>query len=140
MKYSNSDLKKFTYIEWMEIVAKELNSAHILNSTLRYVDGKMKWCDVPFEVSEPETFFININSIKAINHLKDLGLINNGRCPWCGADIYGAPYRFADSVFPSINYHICSRCSRTKGGLLPDNKGVGCLLALPILLVKSLLP
>lgn len=138
MKYTKSDLKKYTYVEWMELIAKELNQANILNSAPRVKDGRMQWSDVPFEVNDPGTFFENINSVKAINYLKEIGLINNGRCPWCGADIYGTPDRFTDSYFPSINYHICSRCARTKGGLLPDNRGCGCLLALPLFLLKTL--
>ncbi len=138
MRYSKSDLMSLSYADWMETIAKELNQAGFQTKILKFSTAEPHWVNGPYEVHDPDTFFDTINSSKAINYLKEIGLLDNGRCPMCGDGI-SHPGRFTDGYNSSISYQICQRCVRTKGGLLPDSRGCGCLLFLLMLLMKLFL-
>lgn len=82
MKYTRENLSKLSYKDYILAIEKELN-AHGFTQ-----EGK------PYEVSTnvyggfvsdfSRGFFLSIKDEKAINYLKDIGLLNNGRCPLTG--------------------------------------------------------
>lgn len=82
MKYSREDLCELSYKNYILAMEKELNAEGYRN------DGK------PYEVSTnvngdfvsdfSRAFVLNIKDMKAMQYLKDIGLIDNGRCPLTG--------------------------------------------------------
>ena len=81
----------------------------------------------PYEVHDVSTFFMGaINDANAMDYLKSIGLVNNGRCPMCGAAIKGTPSKFTDGMNPNLNFQICSSCRREGQRM---NK-TGCMLAI----------
>lgn len=86
----------------------------------------------PYKVDDDRYFFMGaINDAKAMDYLKSIGLVNNGRCPICGSPIKGVPSRFTSGMNPNLNFHICSSCRREgqRISINPSNN-FGCILAL----------
>ena len=139
MKYTAEQVNSMPYLEWMQTIAKELNDAGFLTKG-------MGGARVPYQVYEqdPRYFFLgSINDSDAMDYLKELGLVNNGRCPMCGAEIKGEPWRFTDGYNSSLNFHICKRCAK-EGGAMSVNPAnhTGCLVAIllaPWATIKSLI-
>ncbi len=131
MKYTAAEVNKMSYYEWMSTIASELNLAGFKadRRTLR-----------PYTVSEDGLwyFFMGaINDPDAMNYLKRIGLVNNGRCPMCGREIKGTPSQFTDNLHPGLDFYICTSC-RKEG---QRRNGQGCLLGvicLPWFLLKNI--
>ena len=129
MKYSAEQVKSMSYIKWMETIAQELNAAGFKGGSYNEESGHF---DGPYEVGDPLYFFSGaINDYKAIDYLKSIGLVNNGRCPLCGAEIKGGPWQFTNGFQPKENYHICENCYNEgrRVSINPSNNS-GCLIAL----------
>lgn len=136
MKYTIEQVNSMSYLEWMQTIAKELNDAGFRTKGM---EGR-----VPYSVCERDChyFFLgSINDSDAMDYLKEIGLVNNGRCPMCGAEIKGGPWRFTDGYNSSLNFHICKRCAREGQAMSvnPANSS-GCLVAIlfaPWAMLKS---
>lgn len=75
-------------------------------------------------------------------HLKKVGLLNNGRCPMCGEPIYGNPGRFTSGCDYNAHFQICQNCVNKgrRTSVNPANRQ-GCIIALlflPYYLIKGL--
>lgn len=144
MKYSAEELNNMSYSEWMETIAKELNEAGFKGEGYSKEYGRFMRNIAPYEVGDVRYFFMgSINDYKAMDYLKSIGLVNNGRCPMCGSPIKGTPSRFTDGTNPSLNFHICSSCRREgqRTSVNPANN-TGCLFALALIpwhLIKSII-
>lgn len=145
MKYSAEEINNLSYLEWMEIIAKELNAAGFKGRGYSETAGCMMKDISPYNVDMDNVhyFFLGcINDAKAMDYLKSLGLVNNKRCPMCGAVIKGRPSKFTDGFNPDLNFHICSSCRRDGQGIsINSAKSSGCLLALILIpwnLIKNL--
>lgn len=140
-KYTANQINHLTWHEWNELMAKELNDAGF---KAKEFDGTKwertgKYSADPYE---PQQFKLDLD-VPALNYLKQIGLVNNGRCMECGNPINGSPGRFTNGFNHDFHYQICQDCARTRGGLLPNDttKG-GCmvtLLLLPLALIRGLL-
>lgn len=124
MKYSSVEVRNMSYQEWMETIAKELNTAGYktkgVGSTL-----------LDYEVYESETFFMgSINDPNAMEYLKRIGLVNNGRCPMCGRPINGNPGRFTDGFNSNLHFQICQSCVNEGKRISVNPNNTGCMLAL----------
>lgn len=138
MIYSKEQVSSMSYMEWMETIARELNSAGFIMH---------KNFSLPFHVSEDNVsyFFMGaINKPKEMDYLKSIGLVNNGRCPMCGRAINGTPSIFIDTLHPGLDFHICSSCRR-EGQRVSinhmNNPGCGCvgaLILMPLHLIRLL--
>ena len=134
--------------EWVEAMAAELNAAGFKARGLNPETNRWEDNREPYRVgSEPKasTFVLgSIESSKAIEHLKNIGLLNNGRCPMCGKTIEGIPARFTSGYDSSFYFQICQSCCDCgrRTSLNPaNNQGCGCMIALLLLpynLIKSL--
>lgn len=141
-KYTSQQVNSLSWQDWNELMAEELNAAGF--RTREFVDGK--WTktgkyNARVDNNEPWLFAVQMDA-EAIEYLKELGLINNGRCMQCGKTITGTPGRFTDGFDHNRHYQICQDCvSRGKRiSVNPANKG-GCmaaLLLLPVNLIASL--
>lgn len=143
MKYTNSQLRTMSYAEWMKAIAKELNDAGF--RARGYNSDTHQWQDnySLYEVGDPQHFFMGgIRDSKALEYLKSIGLVNNGRCPICGNMIEGNPGRFTSGYDSNFHFQICQSCARhgKRTSVNPANNS-GCMLALllfPWYAVKSL--
>jgi len=143
MKYTKEQILSMSWQEWNETMAKELNAAGYLgpgyNPEKKCLDNHI----APYEANCPEREFVfgKITRSAEISHLKEIGLLNNGRCPMCGGEITGNPSQFTDGFNPNINFHICNSCGNfgRKISSNPANSS-GCIVALlflPYHLIKA---
>ncbi len=131
-----------TWHQWNETMAKELNEAGFkargFNSKLgKWVDN---YCDYSAP-SDPELFILGeVDGVKEIDYLKEIGLLNNGRCPDCGKPINGMPARFTSGSNHNMHYQICqSCCNKGKGMSVNPANNSGCMVALLFMPFAALL-
>lgn len=132
MKYSTENINNISYHEWMETIANELNAAGFKREGYNAAENKFMKNVAPYKVDDDRYFFMGaINDAKAMDYLKSIGLVNNGRCPICGSPIKGVPSRFTSGMNPNLNFHICSSCRREgqRISINPSNN-FGCILTL----------
>ena len=131
MKYTSQQINCLSWQEWNELMAKELNNAGF----------KSRWGD--YDADDEPSLFIHGMGEKEVAYLKELGLLNNGRCPQCGNVITGNPGRFTSGYNPNLHFQICQNCvSRGKRtSVNPANNAGGCMVALlmiPWHLIKNI--
>lgn len=111
--YSAEEVNSMSYREWMETIAKELNAAGFKGKGYSSVERGWIKIEAPYEVGEVKYFFMgSINDANAMNYLKSIGLVNNGRCPMCGSPIKGTPSQFTSGMNPNLNFYICNSCRK----------------------------
>ena len=87
MKYSSEQVRRMSWAEWNDTMAKELNEAGFrargYNPDLgRWEDNRELYTADP---TEPKIFILGtVDGATEFEHLKSVGLLNNGRCPMCG--------------------------------------------------------
>lgn len=143
MKYTSEQVNSLSYADWMETIAKELNDAGYKTSGYSEELHRFAKNCAPYKVYEASTFFLgSIEDPAALNYLKEIGLVNNGRCPMCGAPITGSGWRFTSGSDPSYHFQICGKCGGEgkRISMNPANRS-GCLIALllaPWWMIKGL--
>jgi hypothetical protein len=133
MKYTSNQINAMSFLEWTESMADELNKA-----------GYMEEGKVPYSVSEPKYFLLgSVTKAEEIEHLKSLGLLNNGRCPMCGSKIVDSPGRFTSGYDYNYHFQVCQNCVRRRKGISVNSASKqGCIIALllfPWNILKSVL-
>ena len=131
MKYTSEQVNALSYVDWMETIAKELNDAGYKTSAYSEELHRFAKNCGPYIVYDARTFFLgSIDDVAALNYLKDIGLVNNGRCPMCGARITGSGWQFTSGSNPSYHFQICRECGGEgrRTSLNPANHS-GCVLA-----------
>jgi len=107
MKYSSSYINSLSFKDYLKLMAKELNEHGFRESGHEY------------EVFEDEfmrLFMMGpVNDPKAMAFLKEQGLLENGRCPSCGAPMSVYKYYWSDTRDPSRRFYVCYGCSKTNG-------------------------
>lgn len=143
MKYTSEQVNAMSYYDWMVTIAKELNEAGYKTDGYNPSIGRFQSSYAPYEVHDVRYFFSGaINSAEHLNYLKSIGLLDNGRCPLCGAVIKKSIYTFTDGFHPDQTYHICRDCYHEGLGVSinPANRS-GCIVALlllPLTAIKGL--
>ena len=143
MKYTAKEIREMSWQQWNDTMAKELNLKGFKAKEFNKEVGRWTKTGKYSAGDEPELFVLGtIDDSHAISYLKDIGLLNNGRCPMCGTPIYGNPGRFTSGYNPDYNFQICQNCVSTHGGTRknPVQSG-GCVVALllfPWWLLKNL--
>ena len=145
MKYSSLQVRNMTFEQWVETCVKELNSAGF--RARGYNSETRKWQDnfSPYRGGDPETFFLGElgSEVPALEYLKSIGLVNNGKCPMCGNNIEGNPGRFTSGYDSSFHFQICQNCVKRgrKMSMNPANN-TGCIVSLVLIpwhLIKSVI-
>lgn len=81
-----------------------------------------------------------LRDVNALEYLKSIGLINNGRCPMCGNSIDGNPGRFTSGY--NFHFQICQNCAchGKRASINPANNTgyIISLLLMPWYLVKNM--
>ena len=130
--------------EWNEAMAEELNQKGFKAKEFNQDEHRWKKTGKYKAGDDPKLFVLGtIEDSDAISYLKDVGLLNNGRCPMCGGPIYDNPGRFTSGYDPNFHFQICQNCVKSRGGLRKSNStsGSGCIVALilfPWYLLKNL--
>lgn len=141
MKYQSSQINEMSWQAWNEVMAEELNKAGF---KAKEFDGQ-KWTKTgKYDAGDDPSLFVlgTIEDSNAISYLRDIGLLNNGRCPMCGGPIIGKPGRFTSGYNPNFHFKICQNCVSSRGGMrrgVPQSSGcMIALLLLPWQLLKGL--
>lgn len=127
-KYSTRTINSLSVIEWNNLIIKELNSKNIKSTSPdegKDTEGlKAIYKDeifVPIQYSTKKD--LSKLDKEEIDNLKQLGLLNNSRCPYCGNEINNNPIDYRNKS-KDLSYHICSKCSKR----LLRNKTIGIIL------------
>lgn len=154
MKYTTEYINSLPFKDYLELIAKELN-----DNGFR-VDGKDYYRVYDDPVMMRHFMLDPVSDPKAMAYLKSIGLIENGRCPSCGAPMStGQRFYWYDKRDPSKRIYLCYGCHKTNfhgdghsmegtpGGVpnssnSPSNSSGGCLVAIlffPYYLLKPFL-
>jgi hypothetical protein len=153
-KYSSSYLHSLSIQNYLRLMAKELDDNGFRKE---WIDGTTTYSHFAENMikaenairggqGNPTYSFVQTLDYPAIKLLIDLGILNNGRCPICGAHTSGAQYLWTARNDTRREFHICKGCMHTRGGGTGQGNGMpgGCaslfllLLALSIVLVGSI--
>ena len=106
MKYTRNDLDNLMYKDYILLIARELNQNSFKNDQGReYEVGTNVHGDFVSDFSRG--FVLSIKDPKAIEFLKRVGLLNNGRCPLTGLMLSPATTMTYTSEYGSnIQYDI----------------------------------
>ena len=119
MKYTSEQLRQLTLKEWTEAMAEELNKAGFLARGFNQNTGRFEKNQEPYKIYDeatPSSFILGaVDSAPEIEHLKSVGLLNNGRCPMCGKPFLEMPGRFTSGFDSNIHFQICQNCVKNKG-------------------------
>ena len=131
MKYSRNDLDNLMYKDYILLIAEELNKNGFKES-----NGKLYEVTTNvhggFVSDFSRGFILSIKDQKAIDFLKQVGLLNNGRCPLTGLMLSPATTMTYTSEYGSnIQYDINKKwLEYTK-----EKKNWGCFLSLAVLVI-----
>lgn len=145
MNYTKDDVLKMTWHEWNATMAKELNDAGFLGYGFNPQTNRLEKNQAPYRACpDSPSSFINgaVDTAPEIDYLKNIGLLNNGRCPMCGEPIYGSPGRFTSGFDYNIHFQICQECVNSKGGTkgLRRKLGLmGCVIYIILLPIQIVL-
>ena len=131
MKYSEDDLSQMTYKDYILLMAEELNSNEFThNDGSKYEVGTN--IDGDFVSGFSIGFVLSLKDKKAIEFLKKIGLLNNGRCPLTGLMLFDETRTIYTSNDASdISYDIHTAWNEyTK-----RNRNWGCLISIPIIVI-----
>lgn len=130
-KYTSSEINSLSWQEWNELMAKELNAAGF---KAKVFNGREWTRTGKYSANIEPKYFAQGIDVAGLEYLKEIGLVNNGRCMQCGKPIYGTPGRFTDGFNHDWHYQICQDCVKTRGGMIRSNQpSGGCLVALLLL-------
>lgn len=149
MKYTSDYINSLSFAEYIKLMATELNENGFKEN------GQYEYCSFENDPAMQRLFMMGpINDPKAMAFLKSKGLIENGRCPSCGAPMSVYRYTWADQRDTSKKFYVCYGCAKNHGrgdGHSMDgcpsgapnqtSSGVGCMLSLmllPFYLIKAM--
>lgn len=131
--------------EWNEAMADELNQKGFKTAVIQIDErGALSNQLGEYEAGDDPKLFVlgTIKDSAAISYLKDVGLLNNGRCPMCGRPINGNPGRFTSGYDSNYHFQVCQNCVKTRVRTrnARTSSGSGCVISLflfPWYLLKS---
>ena len=133
MKYSREQLEKLMYKDYILLMAEELNSHGFTDNGKKYEVGTDVYGGFVSDFSRG--FILSMKDCKAINYLKEIGLLNNGRCPLTGLMLSSATKTtFTSEYNSSITYDISStwlECTKVK-------RNWGCFIS-PVIIVAGII-
>lgn len=130
MKYSRVDLSKLLYKDYILLIAEELNRNGFKCDGKKYEVGTN--IDGDFVSNFSVGFVLSIKDKAAIEFLKDIGLLNNGRCPLTGLMISPTTkISFTSEENSSISYDVSSAWQ-------DDYKNWGCIVS-PVIIVAGII-
>lgn len=110
MKYTRDDVRNMTFEQFHEKICDELNE----NGFRYYIEwggeleGPLMFSPEGKQLPGIVDIFFSHVPPDGIDFLKEIGLLNNGRCALCGAPIDSGEYVKSKE---NGTFHICRRCS-----------------------------
>ena len=108
MKYTSSYINSLSFDEYRGLIVKELNE-----------NGYRVSGNKEYEIKDylPKNALIldAFDDPQALDFLKSLGLVDNGRCPFCGAPMSVSGYYWYDRRNPSKKVQVCYGCNKSNG-------------------------
>ena len=149
MKYSKDYINSLSFRDYIKLMADELNANGFKEN------GKYEYNSFYDDSAMRRLFMMGpVNDPKAMSFLKMQGLIENGRCPSCGAPMSVYKYTWSDIRDPSKKFYLCYGCAKNNGrgdghsmdgcpsGIpTSSNTGSGCMIGLllvPFFFVKAI--
>lgn len=122
-KYNYNEIEKISYHAYIKLMVTELNSNNIKSNEMK----EFRFIESMPDVSYGGEIAL---SYRAIEFLKEIGLLNNGICPDCGKRPIDSTYTFTNGYNQSIKYNICKNCYKegVRTSRNPNNKE-GCFIA-----------
>lgn len=127
MKYTRSSVRAMNPDEYRMALCNELNSAgfreHFNGDAFEY---------------EPDEFIFsgNIeNDPKAVDYLKSIGLLDNGKCPFCCEREDGL--YVLQNLRNGVSVHVCEHCYKERS--IQGKRKRGCFCCSAILLVVAII-
>lgn len=131
MKYSREDQNNLMYKDYILLMAEELNKNGFKDDQGNAYEVSTN-VHGDFVSDFSRVFVLSIRDPKAIDFLKQIGLLNNGRCPLTGLMISSATQMTYTSEYGSgIQYDINKKwLEYTK-----EKKNWGCFISLAVLII-----
>ncbi|MBO7052275.1 MAG: hypothetical protein J6W24_06390 [Prevotella sp.] len=126
MKYTREQVKSMTPDEYESAICEELNA----NGFRHEFRGEAQEY-----YPDRYTFELYISSdIDAVNYLKQLGLVDNGKCPICSTREDDLVYRM-QNYRSGATYHVCKTCYKRYSRGQKKAKGCCFLIIVAVVLI-----
>lgn len=117
MKYTAKQIRDISIPDWIGLMAKELNEKGFLKQEL---DSATELpVERPYKSGDNLQYFLysEVNSWDELEYLKEIGLLNNGRCSICGKVLRKKPLFFQCPNKIQQSLIVCNNCgNKNKGG------------------------
>ena len=126
MKYTRETVKAMTQDEYESAICEELNDAGF-RSEFR---GELH------EYVPNESTFGGaiVFDPKAVDYLKQIGLLDNGKCPMCSVREDDLQYKLQNQTSGAV-YHVCKSCYKQYAQQERAKRGCGCCLGIIVIVI-----
>lgn len=131
MKFTRQDLSNLAYKDYIIAMENELNAKGFMQEGKAYKVSTNVNGDFVSDFSR--AFILSLTDAEAINFLKDIGLINNGRCPLTGLMISNSTKTTYTSEY---NDNITYEINRLWFDYNKTKRNWGCFLGIFIVLIS----
>ena len=124
-KYTREQVKAMSQVEYESAICKELNDAGF----------RQEFHGESSEYQPDESTFGGgiVFDSKAVDYLKGIGLIDNGKCPMCSVKEDELEYRLQNPHSGAI-YHVCKSCYKQFARQEREKRAKGCCLIVIIVI------
>ena len=119
MKYTREQVKAMTQNEYESAICKELNDAGFRN--------EFRGESHEYEPDESTFGGAIVFDPKAVDYLKQIGLLDNGKCPMCSVREDDLLYKLQNQTSGAV-YHVCKSCYKQYAQQERAKRGCGCCL------------
>ena len=125
MKYTRDQVIEMTPDEYESAICDELNTAGY-RSRFR---GELH----EYEPDESTFGGAIVFDLKAVDYLKQIGLLDNGKCPMCSVREDDLLYKLQNRQSGAV-YHVCKSCYKKYAQQERAKRGLGCCLGIIMIL------
>lgn len=126
LKYTRNQVKAMTQDEYESVICDELNTAGYRSE----FHGELH----EYEPDESTFGGAIVFDPKAVEYLKQIGLIDNGKCPMCSVREDDLLYRLQNQT-SGATYHVCKSCYKQYAQQERNKRGIGCCLGIIVIVV-----
>lgn len=126
MKFTREQVKAMTQNEYESAICKELNDAGF----------RQEYNGEQLEYDPDESTFGGaiVFDPKAVDYLKQIGLLDNGKCPMCSVREDDLLYKLQNQTSGAV-YHVCKSCYKQYAQQERAKRGCGCCLGIIVIVI-----
>lgn len=126
MKYTREQVKAMTQDEYESAICDELNAAGFRSE----FHGEFH------EYQPDESTFGGaiVFDPKAVEYLKQIGLLDNGKCPMCSVKEDELQYKLQNQN-SGVVFHVCKSCYKQYARQERAKRGCGCCIGIIVIIV-----